>query len=134
LWHIVHVILDIPTKVLQERVSIPQNSSKGRCTKFGKEDNQVWLVGWREIVLIIYCCVLQCTVHESDDVRVKAIRLVLYLHALTKNVAIHFCQNVTTLDQILQRNFLSSEFTLELGLHNKFWRWIHPIDQMHSPQ
>ncbi len=94
----------------------------------------MWLVGWREIVLIIYCCVLQCTVHESDDVRVKAIRLVLYLHALTKNVAIHFCQNVTTLDQILRRNFLSSEFTLELGLHNKFWRWIHPIDQIHSPQ
>jgi hypothetical protein len=112
--------LDIPTKVLQERVSIPQNSSEGRCTKFGKEDNRVWLVGWREIVLIIYSCVLQCTVHESDDVRVKAIRLVLYLHALTKIVAIHFCQNVTTLDQILQRNFLSSEFTLELGLHNKF--------------
>jgi hypothetical protein len=60
---------------------------------------------------------LKCTVHESDDVRVKAIRLVLYLHALTKNVAILFGQNVTTLDQILQRNFLSSEFTLELGLH-----------------
>ncbi len=112
--------LDIPTKVLQERVSIPQNSSEGRCTKFGKEDNRVWLVGWREIVLIIYSCVLQCTVHESDDVRVKAIRLVLYLHALTKMLLFIFCQNVTTLDQILQRNFLSSEFTLELGLHNKF--------------
>ncbi len=85
----------------------------------------MWLVGWREIVLIIYSCVLQCTVHESDDVRVKAIRLVLYLHALTKNVAIHFCQNVTTLDQILQRNFLF------FRIHSGTW-FTQQVLKMHS--
>jgi hypothetical protein len=51
------------------------------------------------------CLCLQCTVHESDDVRAKAIRLVLHFQHLNTNC----CQ------------FLCSDLVVSCGLHDFVW-------------